>query len=1278
MSDPNIEVQITADASGLERQVRGARGEIDRLGPASGQMSQRASRNFQIAGTAMVAIGTAAIGVGARSVGLANEFETNFARIEGLVGVARDEVDAMRDSVLGLSGETARSPQELSAALFTITSAGLRGEEAMEALEVAARGSAAGLGDTGTVAQAMAGFLNAYASSGIDAAEAGDFLAATARAGNFEVSQLAGSLGQVTPIASTLGVSTGDLGGSIALLTRTSGNASQAITQVRAVLNAMLRPSGEATRILGEFGITGQDVRDTLQEDGLVAALGLLEDAAGGDQEAFAAMLGSSEAIGGALTILDADAQTLTDTFGAVENSTGVLDEAFDAVAGTSAFEMEQAMTDITTALTEIGTVVATNIAPIISGFADVVTFLADAFGSLPGPIQTVAVALGALAIPMGAGLIAWGRYGDSIRSAATSMRGGTGALGRLGTLIRGNIGPTIAITAAVTAGALIYKEWADRKAEARARAEQLTTAIQDQAGSLPQLVTSIGELTERYEELTGSSETAEGAVQDLGVEAGVFFDRLAEMGTSGGQELFDELGVSAEELVPILQTGTDAFGEFQGVADNFGLSALESSQQLAILVDEAEDIPGAAGDMIRSMLDGADAGTFQAAAFADLLDVMDEQADAYDDVTDQQRDAALAAVRLARESGVLTEAEAREARAAINTADNYGALQAEVQAVVDIQAANIATAEGAAAAHEREGAQLLALHGASRDASTSLGELGDTAGDTVDDLDAVAEAGVGFADEARNMAESGELFEERLGAISGLLSEVDDLLNALNGSQQGYDAAVLDTLVQFDDLETVLAGVSVGYNALGEAVTRQGLEASTAGRSVLETSRDTAEAIRDETLARIENGETVGSAIENQNLLNESLRQQLLDAGIAEEAIEELILAYGTIPDEVITRLEADAEQAFAETEAAVAELLAYGELTPEALLQANPELALADVAAAVAAVHGYDAETATAALFGDASQFDEELAASVLSLGGFDVEEATALLRGDPAQLDATMRVALADLAGFDISQAEADLDADNTDAVTALIGYEILAAIFGARRDTATLAADTDNSALTTADRELDQAAMPGGGARTAVLSADLRGDGTVRRELNTLDNSRGVTLNVGTSGGGTASSNIDYWARNRSSTIYVYSTRVNADGDLTNNPGNASRPNPGVFNAPTAIFGEAGPEAFIPLSPERRSSAIPILEQAAAQLGVPLLAKGGILQQTGGLQPRGAGVASPVRSTSSAGGGETTVNLTVNNPSPEPASTTLPAAMRRLAVQGVVPEPLGRRT
>lgn len=455
-----ISVGATFDARDLQRAQR----ELDALKANADTLSNRMSKlgdKFQKTGEKFSSVGSTLgrrvtlplIGAGVAGVKTAADFEASMSKITGLVGIAADEVEKMEGAVIDLSGETAKSPQELADALFVITSAGLRGADAMNALEFAAKAGAAGLGETNDIARAVAGAMNAYGSDVINAAEATDIIVATARAGNFETSQFAGALGRVLPFAQQAGSSLEDLGGAVALLTRTNGDAAQSVTQVQALFRAFVVPTAEAVKALDEVGLSAEDMRKAIAEDGLPAALDMLDDKLGGNREQLGRLLGSSEAAAAAFQILDADAQTIADTFGVTNDAVGLTGDAFQTVSETSAFQFSQTMSELKALLVDVGTIIMPFVTELVDGFRRII----EVFKNLDEDQQRQIVMFAAIAAAIGPVLFILGKLFTAIGSV---IKAGV-LLGKGIALLFTPMGLIVAAIAAVIAiGVLLWKNW--------------------------------------------------------------------------------------------------------------------------------------------------------------------------------------------------------------------------------------------------------------------------------------------------------------------------------------------------------------------------------------------------------------------------------------------------------------------------------------------------------------------------------------------------------------------------------------------------------------------------------------------------------------------------------------------------------------------------------------------------------------------------------------------------------------------------------------------------
>jgi len=367
-----------------------------------------ASQKFQSLGTKFENVGrdlslrvTAPIvAAGAAITKVSADFETSLSKIVGLVGVSREQVNEWKQDILVLAKETAKAPGELADAMFFVTSAGLKGQEALDALEVSAKAAAAGLGETKVVADLVTSAMNAYGADVLSAGKATDILVATVREGKAEAPELAAAMGQVLPVSSAMGVSFDQVGAAIAGMTRTGTNAATASTQLRQILVSILKPSSQARDTLESLGLSASGLRSQIREKGLLTTLQTLVDAFGDNEEASAQVFGNVRALAGVMDLLGGNAEGNVAIFDALKDSTGALDDAFGAASETAGFKMQQALTTLKTIMIELGDTLLPMVASAAEKLSVVLDKLGVVFKYIPGPIKQIIILLaGFLAI---------------------------------------------------------------------------------------------------------------------------------------------------------------------------------------------------------------------------------------------------------------------------------------------------------------------------------------------------------------------------------------------------------------------------------------------------------------------------------------------------------------------------------------------------------------------------------------------------------------------------------------------------------------------------------------------------------------------------------------------------------------------------------------------------------------------------------------------------------------------------------------------------------------
>jgi TP901 family phage tail tape measure protein len=241
---------------------------------AGAKMQSAATKQMRRTAAAMTSIGSAmskaitvpVVAAVAASIHMAMDYQASMEKLQSLVGVSKVQVDAWTKTLLKLGPEVGKSPKELADAMFFVTSAGLRGQKALDVLTMSARASAAGLGETKTVADAVTSAVNAYSRTNLKAASVTDTMVAAVREGKMPVEDLAKSIGFVLPIASEAGVSFSELAGTAAALSRVGAPVSRTMTGIRFLLMNMIKPTSAAGAALESIGMSADDLRKSIKD----------------------------------------------------------------------------------------------------------------------------------------------------------------------------------------------------------------------------------------------------------------------------------------------------------------------------------------------------------------------------------------------------------------------------------------------------------------------------------------------------------------------------------------------------------------------------------------------------------------------------------------------------------------------------------------------------------------------------------------------------------------------------------------------------------------------------------------------------------------------------------------------------------------------------------------------------------------------------------------------------------------------------------------------------
>lgn len=312
-------------------------------------------------------------------VKMAMDFEKSMTKIETLVLGSADDMDKYAAAVKNISSVTAVSATETAEGLYFLTSAGLRGANALETLSSVNKGVAIGLGESTDLAKVAAAAQNAYGVETISATQAIDAFGMAVRTGMFESSELAESLGTQVGMAAELGISFDELLANISTYTKTTGDARSATTGFGGVMMAFAKETGKGQTALEKVNMSYEGLRAKLQDQGLQATLFEMKDAFAANGVQMTEFFGKSQAVKNIMGVLGEQGDNYKQILDEMGDSAGFTADAFEVLSQTPGFQIEKSINNIKLSFQEIGDIIMPTIAKIIQGISNAISW----FGQL-------------------------------------------------------------------------------------------------------------------------------------------------------------------------------------------------------------------------------------------------------------------------------------------------------------------------------------------------------------------------------------------------------------------------------------------------------------------------------------------------------------------------------------------------------------------------------------------------------------------------------------------------------------------------------------------------------------------------------------------------------------------------------------------------------------------------------------------------------------------------------------------------------------------------------
>lgn len=348
---------LRAGLKALESGFDGSVGAMAKLGGSVTNLVKQFSVGFQLIGrivsTQLIIRGiNAMIGAFGNATASAREFQLQISEVQTISQNAFGTFDRAAEAVRGISDAFNLPLGEVSEGLYQVISNQIQGAaNQLQVLSSAAQLSKVGVADFDATVNLLTGTINAFGLQARDTDKLAGIFFETVRLGRTRIDALANSFGTVAPLFTEAGGEVEELAAAFSTLTINGVETSKAATQLRGVVNAILKPTDEMAKVLNQAGFASGET--AVQALGLEGVLKLITEASGGSATEMAKLIPRVRGLAGALVLGRDGGRQLVSNLESIRNaSQSLLREKLEIRIETDAERVERQLNQLQNALT--------------------------------------------------------------------------------------------------------------------------------------------------------------------------------------------------------------------------------------------------------------------------------------------------------------------------------------------------------------------------------------------------------------------------------------------------------------------------------------------------------------------------------------------------------------------------------------------------------------------------------------------------------------------------------------------------------------------------------------------------------------------------------------------------------------------------------------------------------------------------------------------------------------------------------------------------------------
>lgn len=369
------------------------------------------------------------VGAGIASAKLGTDFNEAMSTVATLIPGNQKRLQELKSDIQNVAIETGKSTSDIANGTYQVVSAFGDASDTMQKVKIDAKAATAGMATTTDALNLSSAVMKGYGDTTAKANEkVMDMSFMTVKLGQTDFPSLASSIGKVVPLSNELKVKQEEMFTVFATGTGVTGNASEVSTQYRGILQSLMAPTKEMTKLIKEQGFA--DGKAMVEKKGLAGTIELITKKAKETNTPLQQYIGSIEGQTLALALAGEQSAVYVEKLEGMKNSSGAMNEAFDEQTkgiNKTGFAFKQGMIKMQVAGQKMGDAMG----PLLEKGADLLTKLADKLGSLSNEQLESIAKWGLMAVASGGALKVLGGGISTVGTLAGGLSKVTGALGK-------------------------------------------------------------------------------------------------------------------------------------------------------------------------------------------------------------------------------------------------------------------------------------------------------------------------------------------------------------------------------------------------------------------------------------------------------------------------------------------------------------------------------------------------------------------------------------------------------------------------------------------------------------------------------------------------------------------------------------------------------------------------------------------------------------------------------------------------------------------------------